>query len=78
MTVFWLVDMFQALGQLIEMEGIMYRRLEPKPLKIEANENGDKAKCTCHCKVSQPKEGQPKPEGSLAGTEIAVHYDISG
>ena len=56
----------------------MYRRLEPKPLKVEAKEISEKAKCTCNCKAPQLKDGQPKPEGSLASIEATVHYDIIG
>ena len=56
----------------------MFKVLEPKPQKIKDDDIATAVKCTCICKAGQTKDRPQQPEGNLSGTEVGVHYEISG
>ena len=56
----------------------MYRRLEPKPEKVESKDASSEAECKCNCGKDNETEGDKKPAANFSITQIGNHYDING
>ena len=56
----------------------MYRRLEPKTIKLKALEKKSEDICVCNCKAPQSAEEPQGAEANLLGTKLSVDYDLNG
>lgn len=56
----------------------MYRRLESKPIKIEAQDAKTDADCVCTCGSEKAIDGEKKPEANTALNQMAAHIKING
>jgi hypothetical protein len=56
----------------------MYRRLEPKPAKIEAKDSKSEEECKCTCGTEKAVDGEKKPAANYTNNYLNEHFIING
>ena len=56
----------------------MYRRLESKPVKIEAKDSASEAECKCTCGTEKTADGDKQPAANFSINQLTEHMKING
>ena len=56
----------------------MYRRLESKPIKIEASDSKTEKACLCSCRSEKSEDGEKSPEAITATIQLGQELFVNG